>query len=158
MYVSDSIDVPCIIGLDFLSAVPCVIDLTNSCLVLVSGDCVRSVSVDRTSVGRAMLGCDVSLPPRSECFVQGRVHHCDYEGEVLVEPNLDALGVEVVRCVTRVKDSSPPLLIRNLTIDSITLPKHSEVADFEVSFVEEDASEAADSRHAFPACGYRVCC
>ena len=141
MYVSDSIDVQCILGLDFLRSVPCVIDLTNRRLVLVSGDSVRSVSVDRTSVGCAVLGCDVSLPPGSECFVQGRVHHCDYEGEVLVEPSLDAPGVEVVRCVAMVKGSSLPLLIRNLTTDSITLTKHSEIADLEVSFAEEDVPE-----------------
>ena len=141
MYVSDSIDVQCILGLDFLRSVPCVIDLTNRRLVLVSGDSVRSVSVDRTSVGCAVLGCDVSLPPGSECFVQGRVHHCDYEGEVLVEPSLDAPGVEVVRCVAMVKGSSLPLLIRNLTTDSITLPKHSEIADLEVGFAEEDVPE-----------------
>ena len=138
LYVSDAIDVQCILGLDFLQTVPCVIDLTNRRLVLVSGESVRTVSVDRTSVGCAVLGSDVSLPPGSECFLEGWVHHCDYEGEVLVEPNLDMPGVEVVRCVARVRDSSLPLFIRNVTTDSISLPKHSQIADLEVSFAEED--------------------
>ena len=93
LFVSDSIDIPCILGLDFLRAVPCVIDLTNRRLVLASEGSVRSVSVDRTTVGSAVLGCDVSLPPGSECFVKGRVHHCDYDGEVLVEPRLEVPGV-----------------------------------------------------------------
>ena len=124
-----------------LRAVPCVIDLANRSLVMVSGESVRSVSVDRTSVASAVLGCDVSLPLGSECFVRGRVHHCDYDGEVLVEPCLSVPGVEVVRCVARVSDSSLPLLIRNMTTDSVTLSKHAEVADLEVSFVEEDMPE-----------------
>ena len=140
LYVSEAIDVSCILGLDFLSAVPCVIDLAGKRLVLVSGESVRTISAVRTTVGSAVLGCDVSIPPGAECFVRGHVHNCDYNGDVMLEPNLDVQGVQVVRCVAKIQDGSLPLLIRNVTTDSISLPKHSQVADVEVSFVEEELS------------------
>ena len=44
--------------------------------------------------------------------------------------------MEVVRCIATVTDSAVPLLIRNVTAESVTLPKHSQVADLEVSFEE----------------------
>ena len=145
LYVSEAIDVPCILGLHFLSAVPCVIDLSARRLVLVSGGNVRSVSADRTTVGSAVLGCDVSLPAGAECFVRGHVHNCQYRGDGIVEPTLDVTGLQVVRCVVKVDDGSVPLLIRNITTESITLPKHSQVAEVEVSFVEEDLPQVEGS-------------
>ena len=48
--------------------------------------------------------------------------------------------MEVVRCLAVVSDSSVPLLVRNVTTSPITLPKHSPVAELEVSF-EELSSE-----------------
>ena len=104
--------------------------------MLVEQGHVRSVSADKTSVGRAVLGCDVSLPPAAECFFRGYAHHCDHCGPVLVEPCFELPGVEVVRCRATVSNSSVPLLIRNVTTDHISLPKHSQVAELEVSFEE----------------------
>ena len=80
----------------------------------------------------------MSLPAGAECFVRGHVHNCQYSGDGIVEPTLDVPGLQVVRCVVTVQDGSVPVLIRNITTESITLPKHSQVADVEVSFVEED--------------------
>ena len=138
LYVSEAIDVPCILGLDFMSAVPCVIDLSGRRLVLVSGENVRTVSANCATVGSAVLGFDVSLPAGTECLVKGYVHNCGYEGDVIVEPSMDVSGVQVVRCVAKVREGAFPLLLRNVTTENICLPKHSQVADLEVSFVEED--------------------
>ena len=138
LYVSEAIDVPCILGLDFFNDVPCVIDLSGRRLVLVSGKGVRTISADRTTVWSAVLGSDVSIPPGAECFVRGHVHNCHYTGAVIVELSMDVPGVQAVRCVAKVQDGSVPLLIRNITTESISLPKHSQVAEVEVSFVEED--------------------
>ena len=135
-YVSEIIDVPCLLGLEFLQVVPCVIDLPHKRLMLIDENHVRSISAEKTSVGRAVLGRDISLPPAAECFVRGYAHHCDHSGPVLVEPCLDVPGVEVVRCLATVSDSSVPLLIRNVTTDHITLTKHSQVAELEVSYEE----------------------
>ena len=140
-YVSDSIDVPCLLGLEFLQAVPCIIDLSQKRLVLIGDNYVRSISAEKTCVGSAVLGHDFSLPPAAECFVQGYTHHCDHSGLVLVEPCLNIPGVEAVRCLATVRDSSVPLLVRNLTSEHITVPKHSKVAELEVSF-EEVASDS----------------
>ena len=143
-YVTDAIDVPCLLGLDFLRVAPCVIDLSGKRLILTEKDRVRSISAEKTSVGRAVLGKDFSLPPAAECFVKGFAHNCDYSGPVLVEPCLSLPGVEVVRCIATVSDSAVPLLIRNVTAENVTIPKHCPVADLEVSFEElspESASE-----------------
>ena len=147
-YVTESIDVPCLLGLEFLQVVPCVIDLSRKRLVLIEQNHVRSISAEKTSVGRAVLGCDVSLPPAAECFVRGYAHLCDHSGPVLVEPCLEIPGVEVVRCLATVSDSSVPLLVRNVTTDHITLPKHSQVAELEVSFQEVEPESRAGGRRA----------
>ena len=129
-YVTDTIDVPCLLGLDFLRVVPCVIDLSGKRLLLTEQNHVRSISAEKTSVGRAVLGRDFLLPPAAECFVKGFAHNCDYAGPVLVEPCLNVPGVEVMRCIATVADSAVPLLIRNVTAENVTLPKHCQVADW----------------------------
>ena len=91
-YVTESIDVPCLLGLDFLHVVPCVIDLSGRRLLLTEQNQVRSISAEKTSVGRAVVGSDFSLPPAAECFVKGYTHNCDYTGPVLVEPCLSLPG------------------------------------------------------------------
>ena len=65
------------------------------------------------------------------------VHNCEYRGPAVAEPTLNHPGVEVVRCIVDVGPSALPLLVRNTTTEHITIPKHSEVADLEVGFVEQ---------------------
>ena len=137
LYVSESVDVPCLLGLDFLHAVPCVIDLLHRRLDLTPRESVRSVSVDVTSVGKVRLGRDFSVAPGAEILVPGYAHACTYRGSALVEPTQDIPGIEVVRCLVRVSESAVPVVIRNVTSDHVTIPKHTEVAELEVSFVEE---------------------
>lgn len=145
-YVTDAIDVPCLLGLDFLRVVPCVIDLSGKRLLLTEQDHVRSISAEKTSVGRAVLGSDFSLPPAAECFIRGFAHNCDYNGPVLVEPCLSLPGVEVVRCIATVSDSAVPLLVRNVTANNVTIPKHCPVADLEVSFEELTPESESEPR------------
>lgn len=140
-YVSESVDVPCLLGLDFLHVVPCVIDLPGKKLCLTPRESVRNVSVDVTSVGKVKLGRDVSVPPGGELIVPGFAHSCTYKGSALVEPTLDIPGVEVVRCLVKISDSSVPVVIRNMTADHITIPKHTDVAELEVSFIEAQPSD-----------------
>ena len=153
LYVSESVDVPCLLGLDFLQAVPCVIDLPRKKLNLTPRESVRSVSVDVTSVGKVKLGRDFSVPPGAEVIVPGYAHACTYRGSALVEPTLDIPGIEVVRCLclVNVSESAIPVVVRNVTFDHITIPKHKDVADLEVSFVEAQISDpVADSQSDAP--------
>lgn len=144
VYVSDSTDVPCLLGLDFLQKVPCVIDLSRKLLMLTSSESVRTVSAEVTSVGRVVLGRDHSIPPGSELIIPGFAHNCDYRGAAVAEPILEIAGIEVVRSIVRVSDSTVPLLVRNITAERITIPKHAKVAELEVSFVEEVSPDPAD--------------
>ena len=141
LYVSESVDVPCLLGLDFLHAVPCVIDLPRKKLNLTPRESVRSVSVDVTSVGKVKLGRDFSVAPGAEILVPGYAHTCTYRGSALMEPTLDIPGIEVVRCLVSVSDTAVPVVLRNVTSDHITVPKHTDVADLEVSFVEAPLSD-----------------
>ena len=97
MYVSDRIDVPCLLGLDFLQACPCVIDLTRRRLVLTPAESVRSVSAEAVSVGTVVLSQSVSVPPGHEMILTGRVPNGDYQGPALLEPTLTIQGLECVR-------------------------------------------------------------
>ena len=152
LYVSESVDVPCLLGLDFLHAVPCVIDLPRKKLDLTPRESVRSVSVDVTSVGKVKLSRDLSVAPGAEIMVPGYAHTCTYRGSALVEPTLDIPGVEVVRCLVNVSESAIPVVIRNVTSDHVTIPKHTDVADLEVSFVEAQLSDPiGDAQSSTPA-------
>ena len=73
MYVSGRIDVPRLLGLDFLQACPCVIDFTRRRLVLTPAVSVRSVSVEAVSVGTVVLNHSVSVPSGQEMILIGKV-------------------------------------------------------------------------------------
>ena len=49
-YITENIDVACLLGLEFLQIVSCYIDLVGKRLVLVEQGHARSVSADKTSV------------------------------------------------------------------------------------------------------------
>ena len=152
LYVSELIDVPCLLGLDFLHAVPCVIDLHRKTLNLTPRESVRSVSVDVTSVGSVKLGRDLSVAPGAEVMVSGYAHTCTYRGSALVEPTLTIPGLEVVRCLVTVSETAIPVVVRNVTSEHITIPKHTDIADLEVSFVEAQPSDPVGaSRSDIPA-------
>ena len=140
-YVSEAIDTPCLLGLDFLQHVPCVIDLRKRVLVVTPAESVRTVSAEMTTVGKVVVGKDFSVPPGSELIMPAYVHNCEYRGPAVAEPTLNHPGVEVVRCILDVGPSALPLLVRNTTTEHITIPKHSEVADLEVGFVEQSLPE-----------------
>ena len=63
VFVSESIDVPCLLGLDFLRVCPCVIDVRRSRLVLTPQAAVRSVSAEAVSVGNVVVSRDTVIYP-----------------------------------------------------------------------------------------------
>ena len=140
-FVSDAIDTPCLLGLDFLQHVTCVIDLRRRVLLVAPRESVRTVSAEMTSVGKMVVGKDFSVPPGSEVIIPTYVHNCGYSGPAVAEPTLNHPGVEVVRCIVDVGRSAVPLLVRNVTTEHITIAKHSEVADLEVGFVEQSVPD-----------------
>ena len=142
-FISEAIDIPCLLGLDFLKHVPCVIDLRKRMLLIAPTDSVRSVSAEVTSIGRMTVGRDISIPPGSEILIPTHVHCSEYRGTALAEPTWNRAGVEVVRCIVEVTQSPVPLLVRNVTTESITIPKHSALADLEVGFVEQPPIDSA---------------
>ena len=81
--VSDSFDVPCLIGLDFLEQVPSVIDLVQRRLIFVPSNAVRFTSAEARAVGRVVLGQDASVPPVAEYILQGYAHSCEYRGSAV---------------------------------------------------------------------------
>ena len=54
-FVTDSIDVPVLLGLEFLATCPCVVDISGGQLVLVPSRVVRSISASVISVGRVIV-------------------------------------------------------------------------------------------------------
>ena len=147
-YVSESIDVPVLLGIDFLRTVPCVIDLQQKRLTMAPSESIRSVSAEVTSVGRVVVGRDHVLAPGSETIIQGYAHNCEYKGAAIAEPSAELQGIEVIRSIVHVDSSSVPVLVRNVTADHITIPKHSSLADLEISFVEEPVSHSSNKEGA----------
>lgn len=141
--VSDSLDVPCLIGLDFLEQVPSVIDLVNRRLILVPAGAVRFTSTDARAVGRVVLGHDVSVPPGVEHVLQGYVHSCEYSGPVVFEPTLSIPGLEATRALACIEGGKVPVVIRNISASHVTIPRHTPVGDLEVDFIEEPIDTAA---------------
>lgn len=139
-YVTEAIDKPMLLGLEFLRSVPCVIDLTNKRLVLAGSGQVRNVSAEITSVGKVTVGQDYSLAPGTEQIIPGYIHNCTYRGDAIVEPEMALQGVEVRPAIVDVKGPTVPVIVRNVSLEPITIRKHTPLAGLEVSFVEEEAS------------------
>ena len=137
LFVSDAIDVPCLLGVDFLQHCPCVIDLSRRRLVMVPNVSVRSVSAQAVSLGNVSLSCDRVIAPGSEMVLQGLVPNCDYVGPALIEPDDVPSGVEVVRAIVNVDRACVPVVVRNVTAEPITLFKKRSLASVEVGFVEQ---------------------
>lgn len=136
MYVSDKIDVPCLLGLDFLQACPCVIDVTRRQLVLAPAESVRSVSAEAVSVGTVVLSETVSVPPGREMILTGRVPNGDYRGPALLEPTLSVEGLEFVGALVELTGASVPCIVRNVTTEPVSVPKRAELGLLQVGFAE----------------------
>ena len=127
MYVSDRIDVPCLLGLDFLQACPCVIDLTRRQLVLTPAESVRSVPAEAVSVGSIVLNKSVSVPPAQEMILTGTVPNGDYRGPALIEPIIAIEGLEFVGALVELTDTTVPCVVRNVTSEPVSIPKRAEI-------------------------------
>ena len=146
--ISDNLDIPCLIGLDFLEQVPSVIDLVNRRLIIVPSDAVRFISAEARAVGRAVLGHDASVPPGEEQVLRGYVHSCQYSGPVVFEPTLSIPGLQATRALAYIEDGRVPIVVRNISAAHITIPRHTPVGDLEIDFIEEPldaASQALDA-------------
>ena len=146
VYVSDRIDVPCLLGLDFLQACPCVIDFTHRRLVLTPAASVRSVSAEAVSVGTIVLNHSVSVPPGQEIILPGKVPNGDYRGPALVEPTLTIQGLEVVGALVELTDNTVPCVVRNVTSEPLSIPKRAELGTLQVGFAEIPSSESETSQ------------
>ena len=146
--VSDSLDVPCLIGLDFLQQVPSVIDLVNRRLILIPSSAVRFTSSEARAVGRVVLGHDTSVPPGAEYILQGYVHSCEYSGPVVFEPTLSIPGLEATRALACIEAGKVPIAVRNISESHVTIPRHTPVGDLEIDYIEEpiDADAACVTR------------
>ena len=137
-YVSDKIDVPVLLGVDFLRVCPCVIDMKQRCLIVAPADSVRSISVEAVSVGRVVNAKDISVPPGAELILRGFLPNCDYRGPAMIEPMIEIENLEVVSALVNVSGESPiPVAVRNISSKPISVPRRSELAQLEVGFVEE---------------------
>ena len=140
-YVSDKIDVPVLLGLEFLRVCPCVIDMKRRCLILAPAETVRSISVEAVSVGKVVNAKDISVPPGAELILRGFLPNCDYRGPAIVEPILEIENLEIVSALVNVSSDSVPVAVRNISSEPISVPRRSELAQLEVGFVEESELE-----------------
>ena len=143
VFVSNQIDVPCLLGLDFLQACPCVIDLKSSRLILTPSASVRSVSAEAVSVGRLVTSSSVSIPPGRESVLRACAPNCDYVGPAIIEPSIEISGLEFVPTLIHVEGSSVPFVVRNVTADHISIPKRAEIGQLEVGFAEQQEPDYA---------------
>lgn len=147
VFVSESIDVPCLLGLDFLHVCPCVIDIQQSRLVLTPAEAVRSVSAEAVSVGNVVVSGHTVVPPGEEIVVRAFVPNCDYRGPAVVHPELEIEGLEFISVLVEVSSPSVPCVVRNITTEPISIPKRSELGLLEVGFAEQlaDTPQQSDS-------------
>ena len=143
-FVTDVIDVPVLLGLEFLRVCPCVVDLKNQCLVLAPAECVTSRSIEVVAVGSAVNSKDVVVPPGTEMFLQCRAPRCSYKGPVLLEPVWSKEGLLFLPAVVDVDGDSVPVVVRNISAEHITVPGRTEIAQLEVGFAEEATTPCDD--------------
>lgn len=141
-FVSELLDIPVLLGLEFLQVCPCVVDLKKRCLVVTPQESVHSLTVETVTVGSVMNPKDVSVPPGAELSIQCKVPKCSYRGPALVEPVWVQEGLHLVPALVEVtEDNTVPVVVRNLSIDYLTVPKRAELAQLEVGYVEQATEE-----------------
>ena len=145
-FVTECIDVPVLLGLEFLSSCPCVVDISGGRLVLTPSRVVRSVSASVTSVGRVIFQHDLSVPPGHELVISGFVPNSDFRGLAMMEPSAEIEGLEFVPSLVTVSGQSVPCIIRNISANSVTIPKRSELGQLEVGVAECPLSNEGNSR------------
>ena len=74
-FVSEAIDAPCLLGVDFLQHCPCVIDLRSKQLFVTPAEAVRSVSAHAVTVGDVCLYADCAVAPGTEMMLNGFVRN-----------------------------------------------------------------------------------
>ena len=145
-FVTDSIDVPVLLGLEFLATCPCVVDISGGQLVLVPSRVVRSISASVISVGRVIVQQDLSVPPGHELVISGFVPNSDFRGPAMMEPSADIEGLEFVPSLVSVSGQSVPCVVRNISSKPITIPKRSELGQLEVGVAECPLSDEGCSK------------
>ena len=114
-YVSDEIECPVLLGLEFFGVCPCVLDLTSHTLTVTPTAAVRSVSVSRTSVGTVAVQQDVVVPPGRELLFPGFLRSQDFTGPALLVPTADVPGLEFIPSMVHIRGQSVPCVVRNVT-------------------------------------------
>ena len=145
-YVTDSIDVPVLLGLQFLADVPCVVDISRGQLVLTPSRAVRSVSATVVSVGRVILQRDFAVPPGHELVISGFVPNADFHGPAMFEPSAAIEGLQFVPSMVTVSGQSVPCIVRNITTESVTIPKRFELGQLEVGVAEHPLLQESVSK------------
>ena len=117
------IEVPIIIGYDFMYAHYCSVDVRNSCLNLGQKYIECHHEGQNSSLFRIRLDSDVTIPPGAEMIIGGKI---DLNGqplteikEMIVEPKpvsvLTKQGIKVAKALINPNSQRVPLRVMNLT-------------------------------------------
>ena len=82
-----------------------------------------------------MVGHDIAVPPGTEQVLQGYAHSCEFDGPVVLEPTLNIPGLEATRALTQVESGKIPCMVRNITTECITIPRHTSIGDLQIDYI-----------------------
>lgn len=129
------IDAQMILGFDFLREHNCQLHLGEGTLTLGDQKLVCDIDSDQSSVFKISIQETLSIPPRSEMIIEGKVHPNLNDKELLIDGtkhNLQQSGLLVARCLVKPKECKVPIRVINVSDQELKIYKDTSAAIAEI--------------------------
>ncbi|XP_052722158.1 uncharacterized protein LOC128193025 [Crassostrea angulata] len=137
------IDAQMILGFDFLSEHNCQLHLGEGTLTLGDQRLVCDTVSDQSSVFKISVQETLSIPPRSEMIIEGKVHQNLNYKKLLIDGtkrDLQQSGLLVARCLVKPKECKVPIRVINVSDHELKIYKDTSAATC-IAEIEPNVSE-----------------
>ena len=132
--IAERITADAILGLDFLEANQCVLNLAEGKIIIANRSIplLPNSSTTKICCSKITLTETLTIPPRSEMEITGQIHS-NTEGTWLIEQSPSSkLPVFIARTLVNPRDQSVVLRVANTDVSEVTLYKNSTLAKAEL--------------------------
>ncbi|XP_071123870.1 uncharacterized protein [Mytilus edulis] len=135
MIIAD-IEIPAVLGYDFMVKNKCVIDIANCTLKLNNQTIACELESPIPSLFRITIGQKVTIPPRSEMMVKANINEGETgKANLVIDSTAELLqdrGILVAKALYKGEQSELPIRVMNLSDSPQTLTKNSWAANAEL--------------------------
>ena len=128
--IAEQITADAILGLDFLEAIKCVLNLAKGEIVIANRTVPLLAKFHNTQVfcSKITLVDNVNIPPRSEMENTGWIHSTTNGTWLIEQPSSSKLPIFITRMLVNPRDQAVVLRVVNTGVSPVTLYKNSTLA------------------------------